>query len=240
MTEATALTRPRATPRLAGVLLAAGQSQRMGRNKLLTPWQGRPLAAHMLTSLHQAGLRPVVVVTGHQADRLIEALRAATAADSVSFVYNPDYAGGLASSVRAGVAALPDDIDGAVIAQADMPQVGAEVIACTDRGLRSGSGACDLRADSSRQAGQPNPVVEGVARPDEDVDRRRRCPVAAGGACRSGVRGRDGERRHPGRYRHAGGPAVPGPPAQTVRAASRTYQSKQRWDDNEAALPFER
>jgi molybdenum cofactor cytidylyltransferase len=128
MTATLALPRPPGAPRLAAVLLAAGQSRRMGRNKLLEPWQGRPLAARMLSSLHEAGLSPVVVVTGHQADRLIAALKGA-AADDVSFVHNPDYAGGLASSVRVGVAALPDGIDGAVIAQADMPRVGPDVIA---------------------------------------------------------------------------------------------------------------
>lgn len=128
MTAATTPTRPQGVSRLAAVLLAAGQSLRMGRNKLLEPWQGRPLAAHMLLSLHEAGLSPIIVVTGHQADRLVEELKA-TAADDVSFVHNPAYAGGLAGSVRAGVAALPDGIDGAVIAQADMPGVGANVIA---------------------------------------------------------------------------------------------------------------
>jgi molybdenum cofactor cytidylyltransferase len=65
-----------------------------------------------------------VVVTGHQAELVEKALEGL----KVRFVRNPDFAGGLASSVKAGVAAVPEDADGAVICLGDMPLMSAHLI----------------------------------------------------------------------------------------------------------------
>jgi molybdenum cofactor cytidylyltransferase len=68
--------------------------------------------------------RPVIVVTGHERERVAAAL----AGLDVKRVHNPHYAGGLSTSVRAGIAAVPADADGAIVCLGDMPQVDARLI----------------------------------------------------------------------------------------------------------------
>lgn len=110
-------------PRIAAVVLAAGRSTRMGpANKLLQEVEGRPMVARVVDAALASSARPVVVVTGHQA----EAVRAALAGRDVTFVHNPDFATGLASSLRQGLGALPADCDGALVAQGDMPRLTAD------------------------------------------------------------------------------------------------------------------
>jgi molybdenum cofactor cytidylyltransferase len=112
------------SPRIAAVVLAAGRSTRMGGpNKLLAEISGRPLVRIAVEEVLGSRAGPVIVVTGHQRDRV----QAALANLPVSFVHNPDYAEGLSTSVKAGIAAVPADVDGAVVCLGDMPQV--------DRGL---------------------------------------------------------------------------------------------------------
>ncbi len=68
--------------------------------------------------------RPVTVVTGHQSERVRDAL----AGLDVVFVDNPDHAEGLSTSLKTGIGALPDDVDGAIVCLGDMPAVDAGVI----------------------------------------------------------------------------------------------------------------
>jgi len=91
----------------------------MGRNKLLLPVDGMPMVAHTVDALIASSATDIVVVTGHQADQV----RAALAGRSVAFVHNPDYAEGLSTSLKAGVTALPEDADGALVCLGDMPLV---------------------------------------------------------------------------------------------------------------------
>lgn len=117
--------RPRAPgpTRLAAVVLAAGRSSRMGTlNKLLAPLDGKPMLCHVVEAALAAGLADVVVVTGHMREQVEAALRGLP----VRFVHNPDYREGLASSLKAGVAALSRDIDGAFIILGDMPRIRAD------------------------------------------------------------------------------------------------------------------
>ena len=117
--------RPDAAPRIAAVVLAAGQSRRMGAaNKLLSPVDGRPMVAHAVDAALASRADPVIVVTGHEADRVGRALAGRT----VTLVHNPDYADGLSRSLRAGLAALPAAVDGAVVCLGDMPRVSAALI----------------------------------------------------------------------------------------------------------------
>lgn len=110
-----------ATPQFAAIILAAGQSRRMGEtNKLLIQVNGKPMMRHAVDAAREAGADPVIVVTGHQAD----AVRAA-AGDQVITVHNPSYDAGLSTSLRAGLAAVPENCAGVLIALADMPQIGA-------------------------------------------------------------------------------------------------------------------
>jgi molybdenum cofactor cytidylyltransferase len=68
--------------------------------------------------------RPVIVVTGHQRERV----EAAVSGLDVVLVHNPNFAGGLSTSLKAGIAAVPADADGAIVCLGDMPQVDAKLI----------------------------------------------------------------------------------------------------------------
>jgi len=112
-------------PGVAAVVLAAGQSRRMGRrNKLLAPVAGRAMINHVVDALIGSRAEPVIVVTGHEATEIADAL----AGCEVRLVHNPDYADGLSTSLRAGIAAVPADCDGALICLGDMPRVSERVI----------------------------------------------------------------------------------------------------------------
>ncbi|WP_416908291.1 MAG: nucleotidyltransferase family protein [Polymorphobacter sp.] len=106
------------------LLLAAGRSTRMGAHKLLEHWQGKPLVVHAADALLNAGL-PLLVVLGHEAS----AVRSVLARRDVSFVQAADYAKGLAHSLRAGLAAVPDDWDAVLVALGDMPRIEPELLA---------------------------------------------------------------------------------------------------------------
>ena len=106
--------------KIAGLVLAAGQSRRMGKiNKLLEKIVGVPLVRRSVDTVAGAGLDPVIVVTGHEQDAVAAALKGTPAV----LVHNPAYAEGLSTSLKAGLAALPDDCDAAVICLADMPAI---------------------------------------------------------------------------------------------------------------------
>lgn len=107
-------------PRIAAVVLAAGTSSRMGeRHKLLIDVRGKAMVLHAVDAALGAGLSPVIVVTGAQAERVQNILNKS----NVSIVRNPDYESGLASSLREGLQALGPDVDGAAILLADMPAI---------------------------------------------------------------------------------------------------------------------
>ena len=115
---------PRA-PRIAAVVLAAGTSSRMqGANKLLQPVAGKPMVRHAVEAALASPAAPVIVVTGHEAVKV----EAALSGLQVETVRNADFAKGQASSLKAGIAALPGDVDGAVILLGDMPLVSSGTI----------------------------------------------------------------------------------------------------------------
>jgi molybdenum cofactor cytidylyltransferase len=108
--------------RIAGIVLAGGQSRRMGVvNKLLVKVDGTAMVRHAVDTVRAAGAEPLVVVTGHEADRV----RAVLDGAEVIFVHNDAYADGLSTSLRAGIAAVPGNCDGAVVALGDMPRLRA-------------------------------------------------------------------------------------------------------------------
>ncbi|KMO11446.1 nucleotidyltransferase family protein [Methylobacterium platani] len=103
------------------VLLAAGRGTRFGASpKLLSPLDGKPLVRHAAEAALAADLGPVVAVLGHAAD----AVRAALAGLPLTLVENRDYAEGLSTSLRAGLAALPETIGASLVLLGDMPRVG--------------------------------------------------------------------------------------------------------------------
>jgi molybdenum cofactor cytidylyltransferase len=110
---------------IAGIVLAAGRSSRMGGpNKLLAEIGGKPLVRIVVDAVLASYARPVIVVTGHQRDKV----EAALAGLPVKLVHNPLYADGLGTSLKAGVAALPAEASGAIVCLGDMPQVDGELI----------------------------------------------------------------------------------------------------------------
>jgi molybdenum cofactor cytidylyltransferase len=123
------VTRPQpragAAPRIAALLLAAGSSRRMGEaNKMIATIGGRPLVRIAAEAALGAGVTSLTVVTGYAPQQVQSAL----AGLDISHVHNPDFAGGLSTSLRAGLAALPDDVDGAIVLLADMPAVNSATV----------------------------------------------------------------------------------------------------------------
>jgi molybdenum cofactor cytidylyltransferase len=105
---------------VAAVLLAAGESRRWGAdNKLLAPVDGKPMVRRTAEAILKSAVRPVLVVTGHESDKI----RAVLAGLPLSFHHAPDSADGMAASLKAGIAAVPDDCNGALICLGDMPFV---------------------------------------------------------------------------------------------------------------------
>jgi molybdenum cofactor cytidylyltransferase len=111
--------------KLAAIILAAGRSTRMGGpNKLLAEIGGRPLVRIAAEEALASGARPVIVVTGHQHDKVEAALNGL----KVERVHNPNFAEGLSTSLKAGLAAIPENTDGVIVCLGDMPQVRASLI----------------------------------------------------------------------------------------------------------------
>jgi molybdenum cofactor cytidylyltransferase len=111
--------------RVGAIILAAGRSTRMGGpNKLTAELRGRPLVRIAAEEALASRARPVIVVTGHQRERVEEAVVGL----EVQRVHNPDFALGLSTSLKSGLAALPADVDGAIICLGDMPQIRAALI----------------------------------------------------------------------------------------------------------------
>ena len=119
---------PKAVPRapaIAALVLAAGQSRRMGgTNKLLAAIDGVAMVKRAVDAALASRAEPVVVVTGHEPERI----RRALAGLEVGFAHNPDYAAGLSASLKRGLAALPKGGDGVVVCLGDMPRVSAAQI----------------------------------------------------------------------------------------------------------------
>ena len=110
---------------VAAIVLAAGRSTRMGGpNKLLAELNGKPLVRIVAEQALASQASSVIVVTGHQQ---MEVQRALAGLD-VTFVHNRDFAEGLATSVRTGIAAVPSAADGSVVCLGDMPLIEAKLI----------------------------------------------------------------------------------------------------------------
>jgi molybdenum cofactor cytidylyltransferase len=111
--------------RTAAVILAAGQSRRMGsRNKLVAELDGESLVGRVAKAALESNADPVIVVTGHEAETVKGRLKGL----AVRFVHNRDYAEGLSTSLVTGIAAVPNDCDSAVVLLGDMPLITAEMI----------------------------------------------------------------------------------------------------------------
>jgi molybdenum cofactor cytidylyltransferase len=116
---------PQAGRRVAALVLAAGRSTRMGAvNKMLAEIGGKPLVRIAAEQAVASQAQPVIVVTGHEREKVEAALKGLP----VRFVHNADYAEGLGTSLKAGIAAVPEEADAAIVCLGDMPQVDAALI----------------------------------------------------------------------------------------------------------------
>jgi molybdenum cofactor cytidylyltransferase len=120
--------------RIAGVVLAAGTSSRLGANKLLLQLDSEPLVRRAARQASEAGLAPVIVVLGHEADLVTGALGGL----AVETIVNPGYLAGMHGSMQAGIERVPGDCAGAVVLLGDMPLVTATMIEALVERFRRG------------------------------------------------------------------------------------------------------
>jgi molybdenum cofactor cytidylyltransferase len=145
-------------PRIVVLVLAAGQSRRMGEtNKLVVPVDGKPMLRHTVEAALASSASDTLVVTGH--DRAaVEAILEGTA---VRTVHNPDYALGLSTSLKAGIQALPPGTDAAVVCLGDMPEIDADLIDRLIEAFDPGQGRAIVVPTHRGKRG--NPVLWGSA-----------------------------------------------------------------------------
>lgn len=111
--------------RVAGIVLAAGGARRYGQPKQLLRVGGRALVERALDAAQGAGLAPVVLVVGAQAEAVLGCVGAR---QGIRVVRNPDWAQGMSTSLRAGLAALEPEVGAALILLADQPGVDAALV----------------------------------------------------------------------------------------------------------------
>ncbi len=140
------------SPRIAAIILGAGRSTRMGGpNKLLAELEGKALIRHAAEAATAAGLSETVLVTGH----LAEEVRAAVADLDLAVVHNPDFADGMAGSIRAGMTALSPTTDAVIILLGDMPRIDAKVLGKLIAAYRTEDAGLIVTATSDGKRGNP-------------------------------------------------------------------------------------
>ena len=109
---------------ICALVLAAGQSRRMGVQKLLLPFGGKTVIAHIVDQLLVSHVDEIHVVVGCQAKRISREL----SGRPVSIVNNPNYKSGMLSSVRCGLRAIPQQCLAVLVALGDQPSVTSKLI----------------------------------------------------------------------------------------------------------------
>ena len=110
---------------ISAVILAAGESKRMGKqNKLLLPVAGEALLVKLIKSVCDSDVGQVIVVIGHEAEKIRRKLNNFP----LSFVYNPNFSEGMTTSIKCGVKEVSPDCDGYMICLADMPFINTSEI----------------------------------------------------------------------------------------------------------------
>lgn len=138
-------------PIIGAIVLAAGKSSRMGANKLLLPLDGHPLLWRAINTACASSADVVLVVLGNEAERVAAALPQGR----YRRVDNPRFADGLSTSLQAGLDALPENVDGALILLADMPFTASATVEAL---LAAAREAPDQIA-AMNQGGRPIPPV---------------------------------------------------------------------------------
>jgi len=136
--------------RIAAIVLAAGRASRMGENKLVAELDGEPIIRRTVRAVLASQARPVVVVTGHEADTVAGAL----AGLDVQLVHNPDFAEGMSTSLRVGITAA-GTVDAALICLADMPRLRPTHFDAVIGAFRAGDPAEIVVPTFDRKRGNP-------------------------------------------------------------------------------------
>ncbi|MEV5971613.1 nucleotidyltransferase family protein [Streptomyces sp. NPDC051921] len=154
------MTRETEEPLVAGLLLAAGGGRRLGgRPKALLAHRGRPLVEHAVRVLREGGCEVVHVVLGAAAERV----RAEARLPGCVLVDNPDWAEGMGSSLRVGLASLraaAPPVDAALVSLVDQPGIGPQAVARVGAAYRSH----DTLAAASYRGRRGHPVLFGAER----------------------------------------------------------------------------
>ena len=110
---------------ISAVILAAGESRRMGKqNKLLLPIGGEALLVKLVASVCASDVGQVLVVIGHEAEKIRRELNEF----SLNFVYNPNFSEGMTTSIKYGVKVVSHECDGLLICLGDMPFINTSEI----------------------------------------------------------------------------------------------------------------
>ncbi len=152
---------------VAGIVLAAGESRRMGRFKLLLPWRGRPVLDHVLRAVRASAIGPRILVLGHDA----AAVRAALDLSGFQVLENREYRAGQSTSLRAGLLAAPLQCTGYLFLLGDQPGITSAFI----------------DALAARHAEEPDRILV------PDVGGRRSSPVLFPAALRQALLGVTGD-----------------------------------------------
>jgi molybdenum cofactor cytidylyltransferase len=149
-------------PGVSALILAAGRATRFGAgaddSKLLAELNGKPLVRHVTDAALRSRADEVIVVTGHAAEGVRQAL---TGLD-LRFTQNPDFASGMASSLKTGLAALDLGASGVVVLLGDMPRITGAIIDCLITRFEADGSKSDAVVPV-HEGRQGNPVLLGRA-----------------------------------------------------------------------------
>ena len=115
---------PSTSPAVTAIVLSAGQSRRMGTQKVILPYGGKTVIEHIVGALSEGGADEIIAVTGHEAAKVASALR--TTGAQVAF--NEDYLKGMLTSVRCGLRAASAAAQGFLIALGDQPSLRPHIV----------------------------------------------------------------------------------------------------------------
>lgn len=139
--------------KVAALILAAGQSRRMGSaNKMTVPVDGKPMVRHVAEAAIHSDCDHTIVVTGHEPQDVTEALNGL----DVELVHNQDYAAGLSSSLKAGVSAVSSRYDQILVLLGDMPLVDHALINQLIQAGRENTGSIVVACSHGKRG---NPVL---------------------------------------------------------------------------------
>lgn len=143
------------TPFVSAIILAAGQSKRLGRTKQLLVYQGKTLIEWAVDTVLASSVGETIVVIGHEA----ESIKAVLKDKPVKLVFNPDYARGMSTSLKAGIGKVSSEAHGVLIMLGDQPGLTPVIINELIAAFEAGKGGIIVPVYQGRRG---NPVLLGV------------------------------------------------------------------------------